>query len=49
MTLRYLIERIGDEYRATCAELGMKAVGATVDQAVSALRHAIRAANPRSE
>jgi hypothetical protein len=41
MTLRYTIKRIGNRYRATCEELGIKAVGPTLDRAVSALRYAI--------
>jgi hypothetical protein len=41
MTLRYIIERVGARYRATCEELGVTAVGETIDRAVSALRCAI--------
>jgi hypothetical protein len=41
MTTRYLIERIGAEYRASCAELGLEAMGPTIERAVSALRAAI--------
>jgi hypothetical protein len=41
MTIRYIIERIRGGYRATCEELGVQAVGVTVDGAVSALRRAL--------
>ncbi len=41
MTIRYIIERIDGGYRATCEELGVEAMGPTVDRAVSSLRRAL--------
>ena len=41
MTIRYIIERVDGGYRASCEELGVEAMGPTVDRAVSSLRHAL--------
>ncbi len=41
MTIRYIIERVDGGYRASCEELGVEAMGPTVDRAVSSLRRAL--------